>query len=374
MGRISEEASSAHNACRGVIETLFPGQDVTALQNLSRDELLSIASVASPQTPSTQAGARGMMAAGPSSESPTASIPGFEPSRIHEFIWDESVDRTTQGSPWDDDVNGMSALFDTESGRSYLGISSVPSILHVMAHTSAPLRQAIAEKKRRNDSSPFMPSMADPAAGHPIMDELSLVDAYFRTVHIVIPMVNEMDFRRCYAHGTTEKARGPWLALLNMVLALGYIALNNDGQAGHAYFADQASEHMNISSFALGHLHILQALVLYGGYYLHFLNKPNMASAVMGAAHRMALAMGLHQPTPRKGFISTDHQQMMETRLRTWWCLFALDTWAGTTLGRPLSGSWDPSSLARPSTAMLSETVRDTLAAGGFSQCLPRII
>jgi hypothetical protein len=286
---------------------------------------------------------------------------GFEPSRIQEFVWDETVDGTDHQLPWEDDVNGMTALFDTESGRSYLGISSVPTILHVMAHTSPQLRQAVEERKRHATSSLFLPGSVDidPMAGHPIMDESSLIDAYFRIVHVAVPMIDEITFRQCFAQGgATGKANGPWLALLNMVLTLGYIALHNDGQAGHAYFADRASEHLNMSCFATGHIYTLQALIIFGGYYLHFLNKPNMASAVMGAAHRMALAMGLHHSTTTSQNASAGARRMAETRTRTWWCLFCLDTWAGTTLGRPLSGAGGPANLAIPSTLAVGELVR----------------
>lgn len=343
-----EELCSANTTSQLVLERLFPGQDVDALQNLSRDELLRIVTVEAASTPSTDDGHLAATTLAASSESPTASIPGFEPSRIQEFIWDETTERAHQNSPWEDDVNGMRALFDTESGRSYLGISSVPSILHVMAHTSPQLRQAVHEKKRDNEMSLFLPRDMDSAAGHPVMDKTSLIDAYFRTIHIIMPMVDEIEFRQCHSQGTTDKARGSWLALLNMVLALGYISLNNDDQAGHATFAHRASEHMGISCFAVGHLHTLQALILFGGYYLHFLNKPNMASAVMGAAHRMALAMGLHQSAPSKGSATSRDQRMVETRTRTWWCLFCLDTWAGTTLGRPLFGIGGPASVPTP--------------------------
>ena len=50
-----------------------------------------------------------------------------------------------------------------------------------------------------------------------------------------------------------------------------------------------------MSSFGSGHIYTVQTLALYGGWLLHYLNKPNTASAVMGATFRMAFAMGLHR-------------------------------------------------------------------------------
>jgi hypothetical protein len=333
---------------RGVLERLFPGCSVGRLSSLSREDLLGLLANDATHTPPTSIATTGVEQqhipelGAPSCSSPTTTILGYEPSRIQEFVYDEMIDGTYRDFAWVDDVNGMTALFDTESGRSYLGISSVPTILHVLVHTSLRLRQVVEERKKLTAPS-FSAAPIEPSAGHPIMDEPALIDGYFRTFHILVPMVDEIGFRECIANGGgTGKARGPWLALLNVVLTLGYISLNNDSQAGHAYFADRASEHLNLACFATGHLHTLQALMLFGGLYLHCLNKPNMASAIMGAAHRMALAMGLHQSavTSKPAFSGT--QRMMETRARTWWCLFCLDTWAGTTLGRPFPGAWDP--------------------------------
>ncbi|KAL2210131.1 hypothetical protein CC79DRAFT_1394415, partial [Sarocladium strictum] len=346
-----DELSDQNDSARRVLQSLFPGQSVDSLQSFSRDELLSIASTNASQTLPPEAEKSTTLETATACDSPHASILGFESSRIQEFVWDETVDSSHHQLPWEDDVNGMTALFDTESGRSYLGISSVATILHVMAHTSPQLRHAIEEKKSATSSSiaASRPTHTDLSTGRPIMEEPSLFDAYFGVVHVAVPMIDEASFRQCYAQGgATGRSKGPWLALLNMVLTLGYIAMHDDSQAEYTYFADQAAQHLDMSCFATGHIYTLQALILYGGYYLHFLNKPNMASAVLGAAHRMALAMGLHYSTSPGQTVSKTAQRMAETRTRTWWSLFCLDTWAGTTLGRPFAGV-GPADLAVPS-------------------------
>ncbi|KAF4446658.1 hypothetical protein F53441_9699 [Fusarium austroafricanum] len=345
---------------QNVLERLFPGLSAEHLDNLSRDELVNLISSGSSQpfSGSSEVG-QSTPETAPEPDPEITMLLGFEGSRIQEFIWDESSDGANQHQAGIDDVNGITALFDNDSGRSYLGISSVSAILQAMAYPSPHLRQAIQNNKESSlvpnelppiDMPPLLSQTVCPSSNLQILDEATLIDAYFQSVHPIIPMVDEADFRQCYAHGgRMDLARGPWLALLKMVLTFGYISCNDDSQAGHTYFANRASEHMHISCLGVGHLYMLQALILYGGYFLHFVNKPNMATSVMGAAHRMALAMGLHQQTPSDKIASIGGQRMVQMRTRTWWCLFCLDTWTGTTLGRPPSHASGSPSLNEPS-------------------------
>ncbi|EUC41474.1 hypothetical protein COCMIDRAFT_66973, partial [Bipolaris oryzae ATCC 44560] len=337
-----ENLSDAYNTVHRILQRLFPGLGIQYLDTLSREELISLISP-QPITESAQAEAGQI-----SEPAATEILLSFEGSRTREFIWDERFDDgNQQRGAGIDDVNGITALFDTDSGRSYLGISSVPAILHVMAYTSPHLSYAIQTTKMAANqdltNAPlldlpllFSQGSCPPSCRPQVTNETALIDAYFQFLHPVLPMVDEADFRQCYTHGgRTDLARGPWLALLNMVLAFGYISCNDDRKAGHLYFSHRALEHMGVSCFGVGHLYMLQALILFGGWYLHFLNKPNMANAVLGAAHRMALAMGLHRETPLDRMTSANNQWMAGVRTRTWWCLFCLDTWSGTTLGRP---------------------------------------
>jgi hypothetical protein len=57
----------------------------------------------------------------------------------------------------------------------------------------------------------------------------------------------------------------------------------------------------------------------------------------MGTAMRMSTILGLHRdypeaitPTQPKNFGFS-----IEMRRRIWWCVWNLDAWAGSTLGRP---------------------------------------
>ncbi|KAF4342795.1 lactose regulatory lac9 [Fusarium beomiforme] len=280
-----EDLSIAYSTSQRVLGRLFPGLSIEYLDNFPRDELIHLIYSNSSQ-PVT----------GPSEAEQTSDtdikevLLGFEASRTQEVIWDESSSGGDHDQARIDDVNGITALFDTNSGRSYVGISSVPIILHVMAFRSPHLRNAIQKSNTTTNQEPadlvplglsqLFSQYACQPASQQIMDEATLIDLYFQSVHLILPM----------------------------------------------------------------------ALILFGGYYLHFLDKPNMATSIMGAAHRMALAMGLHQPAQLNQGSSVGEQGMAGVRTRTWWCLFCLDTWAGTTLGRPASQSPEMAGLDGSST------------------------
>jgi len=94
-----------------------------------------------------------------------------------------------------------------------------------------------------------------------------------------------------------------------MVFSMGSIVANKSDDHSHVTFYNNAKDQLGIDTFGSGQLETLQAFILMGGYYLHYINRPNMANAI---------------------------------RRRTWWSLFCLDTWASTTLGRPSMGRWGP--------------------------------
>jgi Fungal specific transcription factor domain len=174
----------------------------------------------------------------------------------------------------------------------------------------------------------------------------TLIDAYFNRIHLLIPMLDEPSFRADYLGG--QRNDSPWLALLNMVFAMGSIAAMKSDDHGHINFYNRAKEHLGIDSFGSGHLETLQAYALMGGYYLHYINRPNMANSITGAALRMACALGLHRESAIDPNSSDGDNLLLELRRRTWWSLFCLDTWASTTLGRPSLGRWGPAITIRP--------------------------
>ncbi|KAF5557196.1 lactose regulatory [Fusarium phyllophilum] len=267
----------------------------------------------------------------------------LEPSVEQNFTWDE-VSETESESRVADDVNGL-AFSQQSLNASYLGISSIPTILKVIAHLSPHVQQRVPKGSEAwRSPSTLAASPGDIACLQ--IDEIPLINAYFSHVHPVIPMVDEADFRQRYLQSNTkEDEAGPWLALLNMVLAMGSMASDSIHFNAHNHFYKRALPHLNINSFGSGHLYMVQALALYSGMVLHFLNKPNMAVAVMGATLQMAVAMGLHRVQASQSSTNVachPANGSTATRIRTWWSILCLDTWASSTLGRPSHGYWDP--------------------------------
>jgi hypothetical protein len=242
-------------------------------------------------------------------------------------------------------VNALSLSVDRQS--SYLGATSIKAAFLVMLKVAPILRSFLAPPNGSNKHLSAGSNYPTPRPGGSAKSLLAvawssegqtLIDAYFNRVQIFVPMLDEPSFRADYLNSRRHDA--PWLALLNMVFAMGSIVANKSDDHNHVNFYNRAKEHLPIDTFGSGHLETLQALALMGGYYLHYINRPNMANAISGAALRMACAMGLH----REGMPdqSGANRMMIEQRRRTWWSLFCLDTWASTTLGRPSMGRWGP--------------------------------
>lgn len=283
----------------------------------------------------------------------------LEPPLEQNFTWDEISETESETSRVADDVNGL-AFSRRSLNASYLGISSVPTILKVIAHLSPHVQERIPEGTEAWRS----PSTLADSPGDMVSlqeDEIPIINAYFIHVHPVIPMVDEADFRQRYFQSNTEEDEdGPWLALMNMVLAMGSMASDLIHFNGHNHFYKRALPYLNINSFGSGHLYMVQALALYSGMVLHFLNKPNMAVAVMGATLQMAVAMGLHrvkasQSSTNPAYHPANGSTTM--RIRTWWSILCLDTWASSTLGRPSERYWDPTITLTSSMSVLENLV-----------------
>jgi hypothetical protein len=274
------------------------------------------------------------------------SLANLEQIPSQDTEWDEERRNRDPIPAEADDVNALSLSVDRQS--SYLGATSIKAAFLVMLKVAPILRSFLAPPNNANSKQISAGSnYPTPRPGSSMKSLLAiawssegqtLIDAYFNRVQILVPMLDEPSFRADYLSGRRHDA--PWLALLNMVFAMGSIVANKSDDHNHINFYNRAKDHLGIDSFGSGHLETLQALSLMGGYYLHYINRPNMANAISGAALRMACAMGLHRESISEQ--SGANQLVVEQRRRTWWSLFCLDTWASTTLGRPSMGRWGP--------------------------------
>lgn len=350
--------------CRSVLKKLYPSTEVSSLLPLSRQELISRLDRRASTASISQVSPTASLDSATSQEYRSPNSSGVEedrslatleqiPSRDTE--WDEER-RNREAIPAEsDDVNALSLSVDRQS--SYLGASSIKAALMVMVKVSPRLRSYLmpptADNRRvgqmRHSNMPTSRPHPAPRPSPRIAwssEGQTLIDAYFNRVQIFIPMLDEPSFRADYLGG--QRNDSPWLALLNMVFAMGSIAAMKSDDHNHMNFYERSREHLNLDCFGEGHMETLQALTLAGGYYLHYINRPNMANAITGAALRMACALGLHRETGADINGSEKDKMVADLRRRTWWSLFCLDTWASTTLGRPSLGRWGPAISIRP--------------------------
>lgn len=347
INRTLEALSESLEECRSVLRRLYPRHDVQALLPLSRHELLdlldrpfvdpSLSGIPSPALTSPTFTAE--------HDSPVYSadnVSGLDQLPGHGAEWDEERRVREPIAVEADDINALSLPVDRQS--SYSGASSIKAALMVMLKVQPQLRSALAAPL---DSSEIPHSFPAPHTASSAQKDpqripwswkgQTLIDAYFKRMHIFIPMLDETSFRADYLEG--QRFDAPWLALLNMVFAMGSIMAMKSDDYNHTNYYSRAMEYLPLDAFGSSHIEVVQALALIGGYYLHYINKPNMANAVLGGTIRMATALGLHRESLSQG---TGDVAVSEIRRRTWWSLFCLDTWSTTNMGRPSFGRSGP--------------------------------
>lgn len=385
--RVLENLSQSLEECRSVINRLFPNQEIFELLPLTREELLEL--LRHPTKPHDEAALPSPPANPSPLEDDEESLdqelePGaaeLEQMPTKDSEWDEERREHEPIPVESDDVNALSLTMDKRA--SYLGASSVKAVLMVMLKLKPQLRNALATPRNMAAATGAIAVQPEamrrasaveskPAAKVPwTWRGQTFVDAYFKRVHAFIPMLDEASFRADYSLG--QRVDSPWLALLHAVLAMGSIAATKSSDLHHEQLYQQAMAHLTIDSFGSSRVETVQALAIIGGFYLHYINRPNMANAILGAAVRMASALGLHRESLAQGLSETD-VLAAEIRRRTWWSLFCLDTWATTTMGRPSFGRRGPGINIRPPELGISQVCRLVLiihpCAMSFFFCL----
>jgi hypothetical protein len=237
-----------------------------------------------------------------------------------------------------DDVNALS--LSTRQPSSYLGVSSIQAVIKVIVWLDPGCASYFSRTPATDQDNPTgWPHCAPITPPQPCIppSEMQMLDAYFLYFQSFAPMIDERSFRETYCAG--RRRDDPWLALLNIVLALGSIAATGPDDTTHQTYFLRCKNHLSISSLGSSHIEIIQALGLMGGWYCHYISQPNLAYSLMGTALRMAAALGLHKefaetrqlPSPAK-------LASMDLKRRVWWSLYCMDTWTGMTLGRPSMG------------------------------------
>ena len=169
-----------------------------------------------------------------------------------------------------DDVNALNLSALRHS--SYVGSSSISAALKVMSilcpaikkHSNLPQIDSPYERSDKDTAESIYSSISREI-------EVASVEAYFAHVHVLVPMIDEKQFRANYASGM--RADAPWLSLLNMVFALGSIAAMTCLDTVHTVFYSRAKRYLGLDSFGSGRMETIQALALMGGFYLHYCNR-----------------------------------------------------------------------------------------------------
>ena len=350
-----DKLSTSIEQYKTVLSRLLPSKHLESLISLSREELLELAlslpagSATSPSSSNPQT----IPGATPRSDE-ADSLEALEQAPPEDPEWDEARKHQDKIQGISDDVNGLSMSVDRIS--SYVGISSITAALKVIVRCAPQARPFIAMPSQCNSPPPELLSDS-PTAVPPVPEGQELINSYFERVHLFFPMIDEGKFRNTYLYG--ERNDSPWLALLNMVFALGSLASSTADNEAHYIYFTRSRQHLSLESFGSGNLEVLQALAMMSGYYMHYLNRPNEAHSLMGGTLRMATALGLHreysEPSQHGNentlniLPPTDTDAISpEMRRRIWWSLFCLDSWASTTTGRPSLGRMGPSITVNP--------------------------
>ncbi|KAL7790752.1 fungal-specific transcription factor domain-containing protein [Trichoderma ceciliae] len=372
-----ENLSRSLEECRSVLRRLFPNHEVSHLLSLSRQELRLLL-----DQPVRQETAD----ISPNQPSPCeAQHPqGLEQMPAQNSEWDEERREKDPLPAEADDVNALSLSMGKQAA-SYLGASSIKVALTVMLQIQPQLRLLLASQSPPDASSdetarskvPLFRAASKSYKGQSPIPWTSkgqaLVDAYFKRVHVLTPLLDEASFRKHYNEG--KRCDAPWLSLANMVFATSSIMSTPSSNLSHIQYYNQAIEHIHLSAFGSSNIETIHALALLGGYYLHYINRPNMANAIIGAILRMATALGLHrEPPPPEEQPDIDVDvAVLETRRRTWWTIFCLDTWGTTTLGRPSFGRWGPAINVQPPQLITDQDEHDSAQYAGIMPLLENI-
>ncbi|KAG2421357.1 hypothetical protein HFD88_005332 [Aspergillus terreus] len=357
-----EKLSTTLDEYRGVLEKLFPNMSPEALFNLPREKLLEMTTTgatahgqvqgAHPASPATSASVEAHVSPMSNEDTNLESLQTMpdESSEARNSVNSEATNGIS------DDVNGLS--LSARQPSSYLGVSSINAVLKVIvwldpgsvtyfsrtpamgARRGSIVDLSAPEAQNWPVQAAQQQQPVTPPQQVPVTD-VQMLDAYFTYIQPFIPMLDEQPFRETYMSG--QRKDDQWLALLNVVFAMGSIAACPSDDTTHQMYYQRAKGYLNLECLGSSHLETIQALGLLGGYYLHYVSQPNLAYSLMGAALRMAAALGLHKEFT-EGQDANNKQKVssMDLKRRIWWSLFCLDTWGGMTLGRPSMGRFGP--------------------------------
>lgn len=358
-----EKLSTTLDEYRAVLGKLFPNLPPESLVDLPREKLLELTAL---PASSNQAHCNSQHPASPATstsiEAHISPLSNEDDNLESLQTMPDELDDGRHGSTIDlvegvsDDVNALS--LSSRQPSSYLGVSSIQAVLKVIVwldpgcvsfFTRTPPIQMQDQGDLDYDNRHGWPPQRPVTPPQPSIPptEMQMLDAYFLYFQAFAPMIDEQLFRETYIAGRRKDDH--WLALLNIVLALGSIAATSPDDLTHQTYFLRCKSHLSLSSLGSSHLETIQALGLIGGWYCHYISQPNLAYSLLGAALRMAATLGLHKEFTDSGQIPNPAKlASMDRKRRVWWSIFVMDTWAGMTLGRPSMGRFGQNITVKP--------------------------
>jgi transcription factor-like protein len=353
-----------------ILSRLFGSKDLEALVSLPREELLNLAlSRPALTSPTTDYNPNELLRSSVPDSEGIETLTALEQAPERYSEWDEPDSQDFQGVH--DDVNGLSMRFDKQT--SYVGISSINAALKVIFRCvpSAQLSVRSQDLSDCDSSQSLNASQNVPAEDRYAMPSREegerLITAFYEHVHTFIPVTDEDSIRADFRAGSRKDSS--WFALINSIFALGSLSAGTTENNQHYTYYTRGRRNMapKLEQFQYPNLEILQFIAMIGGYYLHWLNRPNKADMLMGMGLRVASGLGLH----REFLVTSEQENSLnvhksqtssnsegqtrgttvnngcqvwnaEIRRRTWWTLFCLDTWQSMTTGRPSLGRISP--------------------------------
>lgn len=258
-----------------IFSRMFPGREPETLAATSREELINLAltlQLAPAMSPSSASEPTHATPVTAQKSDGAESLEALEQAPDQDPEIDEAKRHKDKVQGISDDVNGLSLSVDKQS--SYVGVSSITAALKVIFKTAPVARPFIAQSytetaiPSRSNTPPIRARNPDPNYLPPADVGHKLIESYFAHVHVLMPMVDEDQFWHTYLYG--ERRDSPWLALLNMVLALGSLAGSTCDDEDHIAYFQRARTQLDLETFGSGNLLVLQALGLLSGYYLHW--------------------------------------------------------------------------------------------------------
>ncbi|KAE8549647.1 hypothetical protein EYB25_008169 [Talaromyces marneffei] len=337
---------------RGALKRLFPETAPENLVDLSRERLLALISKPTDGSPYIQHSQHQdslTIATSTSVETHVSALamerPGLE--SLHSIPAEqEQLDENRCASASEeseehisDDVNALS--LPARNLTSYLGVSSIQAALKVIAWLHPELNSHLSHVPKDQRQHHRRSSIS---AGLPPSD-LQLLDAYFDNFQPFSPLLDEETCRSTFLSGRRKDNR--WLALLNIILALGSITAAGVDNHNHRTYFERSMSFLNFKILGNPSLEVVQTLGLMGGWYCHYISQPNLGYALMGASLRMAVTLGLQREPPfdshMSAGVSPARSGYQEFKRRVWWSLCCLETWGHETLGRPSMDFFRPS-------------------------------